>query len=176
MTINKGEQVASRSQKMEEFYRVWSKSIGINDAVKTLAEYYNVKYNDYARYELLESYVYSVVNGRMSPMAHFDLYEEYHRRIQEEIVGKKVNGIQISGQTKHFLERVFGTMYDPKTELTRSGVSIEEIRDCIANPVNILPVKTDVNGRRSFVVVGHTAKVSISVDTGLLIQTNPWRE
>ena len=107
-------------------------------------------------------------------MAHFDLYEEYHRRIQEEIVGKNVNGIQIMGQTKHFLERVFGTMYDPKTGLPRSGVSIEGIRDCIENPVNILPVKEDETGRLSFTVEGNTAKVSINIDTGLLIQTNPW--
>ena len=173
-TLHGGEQAASQPPEMEVFYRVWSKSIGINDAVKTLAEYYDVKYNDSARYELLESYIYSVANGRMSPMAHFDLYEEYHRRIQEEIVGKNVNGIQIMGQTKHFLERVFGTMYDPKTGLPRSGVSIEGIRDCIENPVNILPVKEDETGRLSFTVEGNTAKVSINIDTGLLIQTNPW--
>lgn len=109
-------------------------------------------------------------------MSHFDLYEEYHRKIQTEFVGKTVGGVTISGQTAHFLERVFGTMCDPKTGLHRNGVSLEEIQDCIENPVDILPVKTDVNGRRSFVVVGHTAKVSISADSGLLIQTNPWRE
>ena len=42
-----------------------------------------------------------------------------------ELLGKyTTNGIQITGQTGHFLERVFGTMIDPKTGLPRSGVAL----------------------------------------------------
>ena len=111
----------------------------------------------------------------MSPMSHFDLYEEYHARIQNEIVGKTVDGITITGQTSHFLERVFGTMTDPKTGLPRSGIQFQEMIDCISNPVSIGPIITDRNGERSFVVVGRRAKISINPDIGLLIQTNPWR-
>ena len=107
-------------------------------------------------------------------MARFDLYEEYYKRIQEEIVGKTVNGITVSGQTAHFLERVFGTGKDPKTRLPRNGISIGEIIDCLDHPVSIGMVKADNQGRRSFVVFGETAAVSINADIGLLVQTNPW--
>lgn len=66
-------------------------------------------------------------------------------------------------------------MVDPKTGRPRSGVAMEEILDCIMNPVSIEPVITDKNGERSFIVVGKRAKISINPSTGLLIQTNPWR-
>ena len=160
----------------EKFYQEWSKSMGVNDAIKTLAKYYDVKYNDSPRYELLKDYVNSVESGRMSPITHFDLYESHYGWIQREIVGTTVNGIEIKGQTAHFLERVFGTGQDPKTGKPRNGVTLEEIADCLKNPVHIAPIRIDSLGRKSFVVVGRTAKVSINADTGLLIQTNPWSE
>ncbi len=109
-------------------------------------------------------------------MSHFDLYEEYYARIESEIVGRTVGGVIITGQSKHFLERVFGTMVDPKTGRPRNGVTFEEIQTCIERPVTVLPVREDSLGRRSFVVVGYTAKISINADTGVLIQTNPRRE
>lgn len=168
-------QASTATTQAEKFYQEWSKSIGSNDAIKTLAKYYDVKYNDFPRYELLKRYVDSVETGRMSPMSHFDLYEEYHARIQSEIVGRSVGGITITGQSKHFLERVFGTMVDPKTGLPRNGVAFQEIIECMMNPVSIEPIITDENGQRSIVIVGRRAKISINPDTGLLIQTNPWR-
>ena len=167
-------QATTAAREAEQYYQKWSRSIGVNDSIKTLAKYYNVKYNDSPRFELLKRYADSVDSGRMSPMARFDLYEEYYKRIQEEIVGKTVNGITVSGQTAHFLERVFGTGRDPKTRLPRNGVSIGEIIDCLDHPVSIGKVKADDQGRRSFVVFGETATVSINADTGLLVQTNPW--
>lgn len=169
-------EVGAATEKAEQYYQNWSRSIGANDSIKTLAKYYDVKYNDSPRFELLRRYVDSVDSGRMSPIAHFDLYEEYYKRIQEEVVGKTVNGITISGQTAHFLERVFGTGKDPKTGLPRNGVSIAEIIDCLDHPRSIGKVKADNQGRRSFVVFGETAAVSINADTGLLVQTNPRRD
>lgn len=169
-------QATTAAREAEQYYQNWSRSIGVNDSIKTLAKYYNVKYNDSPRFELLRRYADSVDSGRMSPMARFDLYEEYYKRIQEEIVGKTVNGITVSGQTAHFLERVFGTGRDPKTRLPRNGVSIGEIIDCLDHPVSFGKVKADDQGRRSFVVFGETAAVSINADTGLLVQTNPRRD
>ena len=169
-------QATTAAREAEQYYQNWSRSIGVNDSIKTLAKYYNVKYNDSPRFERLRRYVDSVDSGRMSPMARFDLYEEYYKRVQEEIVGKTVNGITVSGQTAHFLERVFGTGRDPKTRLPRNGVSIGEIIDCLDHPVSIGKVKADNQGRRSFVVFGETVAVSINADIGLLVQTNPRRD
>ena len=175
MTVGFGRNQASAAHvQAEEFYKNWSKSIGANDAIKTLAKYYDVKYNDSPRYELLKTYARSVESGRMSPMVHFDLYEEYHQRIQMELVGKyTTNGIQITGQTGHFLERVFGTMIDPKTGLPRSGVALEDVIQCVTSSTDIEDPVMKENGKMSVVIVGDRLAVSVNPDTGVLIQTNP---
>ena len=167
---------ASKASKAaNEYYKIWSKSLNINDSIKTLANYYDVKYNDAPRYELLQGYVKSVSSGKLSPLAGFDLYEEYHSRIETEIVGKTtVNGIKISGQTHHFLERVFGTVTDPKTGRPREGVSLEEVKDALFNGT-VRKTAVSPGGNNSVLLVGKTAAVSVNPDTGQLIQTNPRR-
>lgn len=158
----------------EDFYREWAKSIGSIDAIKTLANYYDIKYNDTPRYELLKAYVRSVKTGKMSPMVHFDRYEEYYQRIQNELVGKQTtSGIRITGQTRHFLERVFGTMRDPKTGHPRSGVELEDIFHCVTTSTNISQQILKENGKRSIVIIGENIAVSVNPDTGILVQTNP---
>lgn len=168
-------QAARASAGAEQYYQNWSKGIGINNSIESLAKYYDVKYTNSPRYELLKKYAASVGSGRLSPLSGFDLYEEYHGRIQSGLVGTSVNGTTITGHSQHFLERVFGCMLDPKTGHPRSGTALEDVFDCLQAPVSIQPVRVDQNRERSFVVVGHRAKVSIDPDTGMLIQTNPWR-
>ena len=148
----------------------------MNNAIKTLANYYDVKYNTSPRYELLQKYVRSVSSGRMSPLSGFDLYEKYHARIEEEIVGKTtVNGIGIAGQTNHFLERVFGTASDPKTGRPRNGVSLEEVKDALFNGIADKPVARE-DGEISVRFLGKTCSVTMNPNTGKLIQTNPRRD
>ena len=168
-------EAARASAGAETYYQEWSKGIGAHESMETLAKYYDVKYTESPRYELLKKYSSSVESGRLSPLTGFSLYEEYHKRVQSELVGTMVGGITITGQTDHFLERVFGCMKDPKTGKPRNGTDLEDIFDCLRNPVDIQPIRTDPDGKRSFLVVGHRAKVSINPDNGLLIQTNPWR-
>lgn len=160
----------------EDFYREWAKSIGSIDAIKTLANYYDVKYNDTPRYELLKAYVRSVESGMLSPMAHFDRYEEYYHRIQDDLVGKQTaNEIVITGQTEHFLERVFGTMIDPKklkkdhVITRRSGVPIDEIIQTVLSPGRI----EQSRGGGSIKLFGKNCIVTVNPKTGKLIQTNP---
>lgn len=168
-------QAAAADRQAEQAYREWSKSVGVDQSIKSLAKYYDVKYNDTERYNLLQTYVKSVKMGKMSPMAHFELYEEYYKRIQTEIVGERAGGIEITGQSKHFLERVFGCMQDPKTGKARNGVAIDTVVGTILNG-NPEPVRAEVkNGatRRSFKMVSEHCAVSINPDTGVLIQVNP---
>lgn len=163
------------SRKAEEYYAVWSKSLGIDDAIKTLAKYYDVKYNDSPRYEVLRKYVQSLHSGKLSPMSHFDLYELYYKEIQDKLIGCSVNGVEITSQSQHFLERVFGCMCDPKTGLPRNGAELQDVFDAVLHPTSIDGIKVDERGKRSFAVYGHRAKVTINPDTGMLIQTNRWR-
>ena len=67
-------------------YKTWSNEHNINN-IKSLAEYYNVKYNDSERYTLLKNYVSSIDKGMLSPLTGFDKYEEYYDKVQNELIG-----------------------------------------------------------------------------------------
>ncbi len=172
--------VATESRKVaESHYREWSKSIGADNSIKTLAEYYDVKYNDSPRYELLQRYAHDVDSGWISPLSRFDNYEALYNQIKTEIVGMAAsNGVVITGQSQHFMQRVIGTMVDPQKLrdnlqiIRRSGVDIEEIKAAIFSPERVdLPVSRQ-DGMRSIRFIGETCAVTVNPDTGMLIQTN----
>lgn len=150
-------------------YKTWSNEHNINN-IKTLADYYNVKYNDSERYALLKRYVNSVDKGMLSPMTGFDLYEEYYNKIQNEIIGLTTSsGIEIKSQSKHFLERIFGTKEDPThNNGIRSGVAFDDIKDAL------LHGKTRVtHGGQSILHYNDRCGITVNPHTGNLIQTNP---
>ena len=161
----------------------WLKSIGAQStSLNTVAKYYDAKYNNTEEYQLLMQYDHSVQSGWLSPLAGFDLYKDTHDRIQNELVGKTAaDGTVITGHTIHFMERVFGTLVDPKKlkydlkVIRRSGVEYEDIVNTLFSPNRICPSKTLRNGRRSVKLIG-TVAVTINPDTGALIQTNPGGE
>lgn len=165
--------------KAESYYKDWSKGININN-IKSLADYYNVKYNDVERYRLLQDYVKSVSRGMLSPMTGFDMYERYHHRIQNELIGLITSsGIEIKSHSKHFLERVFGTKADPTHgNKPRSGVTLEDIKSALTSGKVKYHYIKDKNGNRiidtkgvSF--VSYKCSVSINPKTGNLIQVSP---
>lgn len=167
----------------QEYYNVWSKSIGVKESIKTLAKYYDVKYNDSPRYELLQQYAKDVKSGWVSPLSGFANYEALHNRVENELVGRKTsNGIQISGQAKHFIQRIIGTGADPiKTDATgkpvrRSGVEFDDIADALFNGA-AYPAKTDpATNKSSQKFYNDVCVVSVNPDTGTLIQCNPRRK
>lgn len=175
---------ATESRKVaESHYREWSKSIGADNSIKTLAEYYDVKYNDSPRYELLQRYTHDVDSGWISPLSRFDNYEALYNQIQTEIVGMAAsNGVVITGQSQHFMQRVIGTMVDPQKLrdnlqiIRRSGVDINSIKDTLYNPVEVCPIRVSQSGQKSVKLNGKNCSVTINPDTGILIQTNPRKE
>ena len=164
-----GRSAAQRaSASANRHYKKWSKEHNINN-IKTLAEYYNVKYNDKQRYSLLKQYTKSIETGMLSPLTGFDKYEEYHARVQTELFGiTTANGITVNSQSLHFLERVFGTKEDTKTLLPRNGVTLEDIRDALISDRK--PRYSRKNN--SYVFVNDKCQVSVNPN-GNLIQTNP---
>lgn len=161
-----------------EYYNVWSKSMGVDDAIKTLANYYEVKYTDSPRYELLRRYVRDVNSGWISPLSGFANYEGLYNRIQTEIVGRTtVNGVLITGQSEHFLQRVIGTMVDPKILkkdhqiIRRSGVEFEDIMDAVSRGMP-RKIRNNPNGR-SQKFVAENCVITVNPDTGMLVQCNP---
>ena len=175
---------ATESRKVaESHYREWSKSIGADNSIKTLAEYYDVKYNDFLRYELLQRYARDVDSGWISPLSRFDNYEALYNQIQAEIVGTTAsNGVVITGQSQHFMQRVIGTMVDPQKLrdnlqiIRRSGVDINSIKDTLYNPVEVCPIRVSQSWQKSVKLNGKACSVTINPDTGILIQTNLRKE
>lgn len=146
------------------------KSVLGNEAPKTLEEFQNLKYNDSKEWNLVKDYVKSRSNNMISIFTPYSQYKEYKNIIDTDIVGLTTsNGIKIKEQSKHFIERVFGTSKDPDTGRPRDGVAINDIKDAILNGV-VRTRKTDPN---SIKLVTDRCMVSINPNTGVLIQTNP---
>ena len=138
------------------------------EAPKSFAEFQEVKYNNSKEWELLKDYKNSRESNMISAFSTFEDYKKYKEIIDKELVGLVTkNGIEIKGQTKHFIERVLGTNEDPKTKRARAGVSIEDIKNALLNP-NIIRSKND-----SIKFLTDECDVSINPKTGILIQTNP---
>lgn len=163
-----------------DYYQYWSKSIGANESAKTLADYYEMKYNRPEEYKLLKQYAKDVESGWISPLSGFENYKSLHARIQAEIVGKTVDdGIVITGQVPHFMQRVVGTMVDPEklkkdlTVIRRSGVSVDDIKNALFNPEIVDSPVVRGSGKRSIRFVGENCIVTVNPDNGMLIQTNP---
>lgn len=153
----------------KKHYNIWSKEHNINN-IKKLADYYNVKYNESERYALLKTYVSSVDRGMMSPLTGFDLYEKYHNRVENELIGlTTAGGIKIKSQSKHFLERVFGTKEDPTHEnKPRNGVDFDDIKNALLK--DKFPRYSKKNN--SYTFCNEKCQVSVNLQ-GNLIQTNP---
>ena len=150
-------------------YENYKKVLG-KEVPRSLDEFQELKYTDNKKWELLKDFYKSRESNMISVFTSFEDYVVYKDRIEKELVGLSTkNGIQITGQSKHFLERVFGTTYDQKTGLPRSGVDLNEIKEAIING-NPRIRKNDPN---SIKLVTDECMVSINPNTGMLIQVNP---
>ena len=124
-------------------------------------------------------YTKAVETGWISPLSGFENYKTLYNRIQNEAVGSEtVNGILITGQVPHFMQRVIGTMVDPKILkedhriIRRSGVEVDAIKDALFFPEKIGDVMVRKSGQRSVKLIGKDCVLTINPDTGELIQTN----
>lgn len=142
----------------------------LGDDAGSLAQFRQMKYNKPEKYESFKNYTESVNKGMLSPLSGFGNYWRLREKIENDIVGMRtVTGIKISGQSKHFLERVIGTKEDPKTRRPRSGVSIEDIHDALLHGEPRIRER-DPN---SVKFITDKCIVSVNPRTGNLIQCNP---
>lgn len=163
------------SAKSQAHHTEWLKTINAQStSLNTVAKYYDAKYNNTEEYQLLSKYSYSVQHGNISPLAGFDNYISGYHRIEAELVGpKSINGLEVTGQSMHFMERVLGTIKDPKTERPRDGVEVSDVISCVLNGTT-RGIKYDAAGRPSLLFFSDKCAVSINPDTGELIQCNPF--
>lgn len=163
---------------LNQKYQQRMHDLGINNPPKSLDKFNEMKYNNTPEYQVLSRYISSVESGMLSPLAGFDKYKEYFENIENNVIGKTTsNGIVITGQTQHFLERIFGTKSDPNHNgVPRSGVALEDAIDALLNGKE-RPVKgetlPDGTKRRSQILYSKKCFVSINPDTGIIIQCQP---
>lgn len=137
---------------------------------KSLSAFQEMKYNNEKEYGLLKDYTKSRESNMISAHTSFDGYLAYKDRIEKELVGITTKGgTVIKSQSKHFIERVFGTSEDPLTKRSRNGVSLEEIKGALLNG----EVKINKRASNSIKYLGATCEVSVNPETGNLIQVNP---
>ena len=106
----------------------------------------------------------------ISAFTTFNDFKKYRDIIDKDIVGlKTANEIEIKSQSKHFIERVLGTSYDPDKKRPRDGVGIEEIKNTLTNPLKI----KEEPKKNSHKFIGEKVTITINPDTGNLIQCNP---
>lgn len=149
-------------------YYQYKKILG--DDAGSLADFRQMKYNNPKDFDLLTDYKNSVGNGMLSPLSGFKNYKKLYGNIENDIVGMKTsNGIKISGQSKHFIERVIGTKEDPKTKRIRNGVEIEDIQYALLYG----EIRTRKRDPDSVKFVTDKCIVSVNPNTGILIQCNP---
>ena len=140
----------------------------------------NLLYNTPPIKELKKIYMEDVDEGWISSLCSFEEYVLLYKKIQSEIVGKHtVNNILITGQSRHFLQRVIGTAVDPKIyknehkKIARSGVEIEDIIETLFHGIPRSPQEN--GGDMSQLFIGKHCNVSVNPITGKLIQCNPNR-
>lgn len=151
-------------------YNRYKNVLGKERTPSTFAKFQDLKYNNIESYSDLK-YTYNLKNhydlaiekGDLTPLVDFDTYINIDKSIQNELVGlSTTNGIKIKSYSKHFVDRVCGSI-----EQRRSGVEIGNIKNVLIHSDNYKVLE------KSIVIYGNDIQVSINPQTGNLIQTNP---
>ncbi|ADU25681.1 phage minor capsid protein [Ethanoligenens harbinense] len=161
-------------QSAEKHYRKWAQGIGADDAApKTLAKYYQEKYNNSPAHELLAGYNKAVKRGDVSPLVGFEQYTRTAKDADAQIVGvTTANGVKIESYTTHFIDRLIGQTSTPHTGM-RTGVSIADAKDALVRPMQISNPYAAEDGDLRQQFFGENASVVISLRDKKVIQTNP---
>lgn len=155
-------------------YERYKDILGKENVPDSFDKFQEMKYNDKEEWSLMKKYKKSRSNGKLSAFSTFDDYRKYRDIIQNDIVGLNTSdGIKITSQSDHFIERVLGTTVKegPKKDKKREGVSIESIYDALINTLEYSQKVTSNGNSRKY--IGNDVEVTLNPDTGKLIQVNP---
>ncbi len=155
----------------QNHYDIWRKSIGAENTPKTLAKYYEMKYNDKAEYSRLQKYAHMVDKGEVSPLLGYAEYRKKALEIEDKVIGITAkDGTVIKDYSSHFVSRAIGrSALD--VHFNRPGVEVDDIKDALVNG-EIGKSQTNSAGQTSRLFVSEKCKVSVNTDTGNLVQTN----
>ena len=168
-----------RNRKTDENqYNRWVGIIGKENMPKTVDEFAEIKYNKSKQeeFQLLQHYKWAVDKGHVAAISSFANYKEQYNKINETLVEKKFNGVEIKKGSSHFIDRTVGSIYYTYTrnseKIKHEGVSVEDSLNILNNGV-ARPIVYDSKHRASqkFVLKG-VGDVTINPETGELVQVN----
>lgn len=166
--FGKGE--AGKSQwEARKYYQWFRKAYSLEGQGmrKTLASYYDMKYNNPPEYKLFKKYVLSVERGEVSPLLGLSTYREKAHLIDEQLVGLRTpQGFEIKDYSSHFVGRMIGHSA-PNKKYNRTGVSVEDLKRCITHGEERTSGHEDTT-----MLVGSGCQVTYNPKTGVLVQTN----
>ena len=154
-----------RDYKQLQSYR---EELGRASLPKTLENYQKIVYNKSDKNNL-DHYIAARRNGSVSAVVGFSDWQEMNTHLKSAFIGKTTpNGIKIASVSKHFVDRVIGTIYQQ-----RSGVSIADLARTIKEGIP-LSIETRKDGRQSQkIILSEVCEITINPKTGELIQCNP---
>lgn len=158
----------------QKHYDIWRKSIGAENTPKTLAKYYEMKYNYPKEYKRLQKYALTVKKGESSPLLGYAEYSKVAKQVEERLIGiRTANDVVIEDYAAHFVSRVIGESgINDKTN--RSGVNIEDIIDTLKYG-SVGKKQYDPNGDLSVVLQGEKCLITVNPDKKCLVQTNRYK-
>ncbi len=141
--------------------------------MKTLADYYEMKYNRPEEYRLLKGYVRAVEKQDIDTLTGFEQYLKSANEISEKIVGQTTSeGVLIESFTTHFVDRTIGQCADPHKGM-RQGTPLDYSLDALLNPIELSDIQHFSDGDIRQTYYGKHAQVTISLRDKKLIQANP---
>lgn len=156
-----------RDYKQLQSYR---EELGKASLPKTLENYQKIVYNKSTK-ENFDHYIDARRRGSVSAVASFSDWQETDTRLRTVFVGQTTaNGVKIASVSKHFVDRVIGTIYQK-----RSGVSLADLERALKEG-QVLSIETRKDGKQSQKIVLYgVCEFTINPKTGELIQCNPRR-
>ena len=151
----------------EKQYNAYKKALG-NIVPDTFEKFEELKYNEDKwkelkyTYALNKHYNKSLKNGILSPLVDFKDYLEMDKKLKDNLMGAMVDNIEIKSISKHFIDRVFGSV-----EQKRNGVTLEVIMDTMSNFYDRKVYEKSIR------YSGERCAVTVNPITGKLIQVNP---
>ena len=157
-------------QERESLFDAWAKMTGISDSVGSLAEFYDMEYNQPERYRLLGGFLQAVDKEDISPLVGFKEYERVAADASERLTGIETStGVPINDFTTHFVDRVIGQTSTSHDDM-RLGAPIDDVLDALRSPVKTSHPITWPDGDIRQVFFGKYTNVTISIRDQRIIQ------
>lgn len=151
-------------------FQSYREELGASSLPKTLEKYQQIVYNENEHKKLLY-YVDTRRKGTLSAVVSYSDWTKMQTTLENKFIGETAaNGVKITSISLHFVDRVFGTIYQK-----RNGVSIQELQNVFSNGMVEKPVVRKDGEISQKIFLDGLCAITINPNTGRLIQCNPKR-